>query len=73
MSLQPDLASLSYNELFEQYQAAVACQRDATALDAARIELNIITPLNAELTRRYQDLARAEAGAELARAARPNS
>lgn len=50
-----ELRDLSYNELFEQYQAAVAAQRHATPLDAARIEVNIITPLNEELTRRSQD------------------
>jgi len=67
-----DLTSLSYDELFEQYQAAVACQRHATSLDAARIDLHIIIPLNQELTRRYQDLLTTGPRPDLARAAGAN-
>jgi hypothetical protein len=50
--LQLDLSLLSYDDLFDQYQAAVASRREASAVDAARIEQEVITPLNEELTRR---------------------
>jgi hypothetical protein len=47
-----DLTLLSYDELFDRYRAAVAAMHDASAEDAARIERDIIVPLNEELTRR---------------------
>jgi hypothetical protein len=52
--LHRDLTALSYDELFDLYRNAVAAMREATAADAKRIELEIVTPLNEELTRRSQ-------------------
>jgi hypothetical protein len=52
--LQPDLTRLSYDDLFERYKAAVAALGQANRDDAARIERDIIVPLNDELTRRSQ-------------------
>ena len=49
-----DLTTLSYDELFDLYRQAVAAMREATAEDAKRIDLEIVTPLNDELTRRSQ-------------------
>ena len=51
-ALQPDLTKLSYDDLFDRYKAAVAALGQARAEDAARIERDIIAPLNEELTRR---------------------
>ena len=50
--LRPDLAVLSYDELFDRYKTAVAALDQAGTEDAARIERDIIAPLNEELTRR---------------------
>jgi hypothetical protein len=50
--LQPDLTMLSYDDLFDRYKAAVTAIGQASAEDAARIERDIIAPLNEELTRR---------------------
>ena len=50
--LPPDLTLLSYDQLFDRYKAAVAALRDASTEEAARIERDIIAPLNEELTRR---------------------
>ena len=50
--LQPDLTRLSYDDLFDRYKAAVAALGQASAEEAARIERDIIAPLNEELTRR---------------------
>jgi hypothetical protein len=50
--LQPDLTKLSYDDLFDRYKAAVAALSQARAEDAARIERDMIAPLNEELTRR---------------------
>jgi hypothetical protein len=52
--LHRDLTTLSYDELFARYRGAVAAMREASAEDAKRIELEIVTPLNEELTRRSQ-------------------
>jgi hypothetical protein len=51
-SLQADLTRLSYDDLFDRYKTAVAALGQAGAEDAARIERDIIAPLNEELTRR---------------------
>jgi hypothetical protein len=50
--LLPDLTRLSYDDLFDRYKAAVAALGQASAEEAARIERDIIAPLNEELTRR---------------------
>jgi hypothetical protein len=50
--LQTDLTLLSYDDLFDRYTAAVAARDQASAADSARIERDIIAPLNEELTRR---------------------
>jgi hypothetical protein len=50
--LQTDLTLLSYDDLFDRYKAAVVAVGPASAEDAARIEQDIIVPLNEELTRR---------------------
>jgi hypothetical protein len=50
--LQPDLTTLSYDDLFDRYKAAITALGQASAEDAARIERDIIAPLNEELTRR---------------------
>jgi hypothetical protein len=47
--------ALSYDELFERYKAATAGQRHASPADAARIERDIIVPLDEELTRRSRE------------------
>ncbi len=52
--LHRDLTALSYDELFDLYRTAVAAMREATPADAKRIELETVTPLNKELTRRSQ-------------------
>jgi hypothetical protein len=52
IGLQPDLTMLSYDDLFDRYRAAVAALGQGSAEDAARIERDIIAPLNDELTRR---------------------
>jgi hypothetical protein len=50
--LPTDLTLLSYDDLFDRYKAAVAAVGQARAKDAARIEEDIIVPLNEELARR---------------------
>jgi hypothetical protein len=50
--LQTDLTLLSYDDLFDRYKAAMADVGEASGPDAARIERDIIVPLNEELTRR---------------------
>jgi hypothetical protein len=50
--LATDLTVLSYDELFDRYKTAVAALRDASKQDTARIERDVIAPLNEELTRR---------------------
>ena len=50
--LQPDLSLLSYDDLFARYKAAVAALNHAGPGTAARIERDLIAPLNEELTRR---------------------
>ena len=56
--LQPDLTLLSYDDLFTRYKAAVAALNQAGAADAARIERDLIAPLNEELTRRSRQRPR---------------
>jgi hypothetical protein len=48
--LQPNLTRASYDDLFERYEAAVVALGQANRDDAARIERDIIVPLNDELT-----------------------
>jgi hypothetical protein len=56
--LQPDLSLLSYDDLFARYKAAVAALNHAGPEDAARIERDLIAPLNEELTRRSRQRRR---------------
>jgi hypothetical protein len=50
--LKPDLTVLTYDDLFKRYTAAVAALGRVSVEDAARFRVEVIDPLNDELTRR---------------------
>jgi hypothetical protein len=50
--LQTDLTVLSYDDWFDPYKPVVAAVGRTSPQDAARLEGDIIVPLNDELTRR---------------------
>jgi hypothetical protein len=56
--LHPDLTLLSYDKLFDRYNAAVGAVGHESAQHAARIERDIISPLDEELTRRSRQRRR---------------